>query len=423
MKRTIFSIIGLAIGTAAFGQTTYSLQQVIDSARRNNIALRNANRSIASAGEQRKEALTKYFPTVSGTGGWFDAQKPVISADLNVMGNPISLNYIKDGVVGGITAVQPVYAGGRIVNSNRLARVGEDASRLQKRLTENEVDRTSEGYYWQMATVEEKLKTVDMMEKLLADIHKDVAVAVEAGVSLRNDLLQVELRQNEVESQRLRLDNALQLSRMLLAQYCGLADTLFTISYNTEATPPLQLKQDHEQALPQTAEYQLLGKQVEAASLKKKLAVGQYLPSVGVGAGYNFNNVMEHGRQNTLVFATVSVPLSDWWGGSHAIRRKKIEYEQAVDNKRDQGQLLVIRMQNAWNSVVEAYKQLAIAQRSIEQASENLRLNRDFYSAGTTQMSDLLEAQTLYQQALDSRTEAFAQYQLRIVDYKQALGQ
>lgn len=423
MKRTIFSIIGLAIGTAAFGQTTYSLQQVIDSARRNNIALRNANRSIASAGEQRKEALTKYFPTVSGTGGWFDSQKPVISADLNVMGNPISLNYIKDGVVGGITAVQPVYAGGRIVNSNRLARVGEDASRLQKRLTENEVDRTSEGYYWQMATVEEKLKTVDMMEKLLADIHKDVAVAVEAGVSLRNDLLQVELRQNEVESQRLRLDNALQLSRMLLAQYCGLADTLFTISYNTEATPPLQLKQDHEQALPQTAEYQLLGKQVEAASLKKKLAVGQYLPSVGVGAGYNFNNVMEHGRQNTLVFATVSVPLSDWWGGSHAIRRKKIEYEQAVDNKRDQGQLLVIRMQNAWNSVVEAYKQLAIAQRSIEQASENLRLNRDFYSAGTTQMSDLLEAQTLYQQALDSRTEAFAQYQLRIVDYKQALGQ
>lgn len=423
MKRTIFSIIGLAIGTAAFGQTTYSLQQVIDSARRNNIALRNANRSIASAGEQRKEALTKYFPTVSGTGGWFDSQKPVISADLNVMGTPISLNYIKDGVVGGITAVQPVYAGGRIVNSNRLARVGEDASRLQKRLTENEVDRTSEGYYWQMATLEEKLKTVDMMEKLLADIHKDVAVAVEAGVSLRNDLLQVELRQNEVESQRLRLDNALQLSRMLLAQYCGLVDTLFTISYNTEATPPLQLKQDHELALPQTAEYQLLGKQVEAASLKKKLAVGQYLPSVGVGAGYNFNNVMEHGRQNTLVFATVSVPLSDWWGGSHAIRRKKIEYEQAVDNKRDQGQLLVIRMQNAWNSVVEAYKQLAIAQRSIEQASENLRLNRDFYSAGTTQMSDLLEAQTLYQQALDSRTEAFAQYQLRIVDYKQALGQ
>ncbi len=423
MKRTILSIISLAIGTAALGQTTYSLQQVIDSARHNNIAMRNANRSIASAGEQRKEALTKYFPTVSGTGGWFDAQKPVISADLNVMGNPISLNYVKDGVVGGITAVQPVYAGGRIVNSNRLARVNEDASRLQMQLTENEVDRTAEGYYWQMATVEEKLRTVAMMEKLLADIHKDVAVAVEAGVSLRNDLLQVELRQNEVESQQLRLDNALQLSRMLLAQYCGLADTLFAISYNTEATPPLELKQDHEQALPQTAEYQLLGKQVEAAKLKKKLAVGEYMPSVGVGAGYNFNNVMEHGRQNTLVFATVSVPLSDWWGGSHAIRRKKIEYEQAVDNKRDQGQLLVIRMQNAWNSVVEAYKQLAIAQRSIEQASENLRLNRDFYSAGTTQMSDLLEAQTLYQQALDSRTEAFAQYQLRIVDYKQALGQ
>lgn len=422
MKHMILTAIGLVVSSVAFGQTTYSLEQVKDSARRNNIAIRSGNRAITSAQEQRKEAFTKYFPTVSGTGGWFDAKKSVVSADLDVMGNPLSINLVKDGVVGGITAMQPVFAGGRIVNGNRLAKVGEETSRLQMRLLENQVDKTSEGYYWQMVTIEEKLKTIAAMQKLLADIHKDVSVSVEAGVAMRNDLLQVELRQNEVESQKLKLDNGMQLSRMLLAQYCGLQDTTFNLAYSSQATPPQSLKQNHEQALPLTAEYQLLGKQVEAARLEKKLAVGERLPSVGVGAGYNFNNLMDHGRTNAVVFATVSVPLTDWWGGSHAIKRKKISYDEAVDNKRDQAELLVIRMQSTWNNVEEAYKQQLIAERSIEQAKENLRLNRDFYSAGTTKMSDLLEAQMLYQQALDGRAEAFAAYQQRLLDYKQAVG-
>ena len=79
-------------------------------------------------------------------------------------------------------------------------------------------------------------------------------------------------------------------------------------------------------------------------------------------------------------------------------------------------------MQNAWNSVVESRLQLDIAQRSIEQVEENLRLNRDYYRAGTTKMSDLLEAQLLYQQSLDRRTDAYADYQNKLLEYRQATG-
>jgi len=186
---------------------------------------------------------------------------------------------------------------------------------------------------------------------------------------------------------------------------------------------PLPQKQDHSQALLGTAEYQLLGKQVEATSLQKKMTVGQNLPSVAVGAGYNYHNLLENDHTFGMVFATVSVPITDWWGGSHAIMRKKIEYQKAVDEQHDKAQLLQIRMQNAWNNVEEARQQLDIAKRSIEQAEENLRLNRNFYHAGTSKMSDLLEAQLLYQQSLDRRTDAYADYQNKLLEYRQATGQ
>jgi outer membrane protein TolC len=79
-------------------------------------------------------------------------------------------------------------------------------------------------------------------------------------------------------------------------------------------------------------------------------------------------------------------------------------------------------MQNGWNNVVESYQQLQIAKSSIEQAEENLRLNRDYYRAGTSRMTDLLEAQMLYQQSCDKYADAFADYHNKLLAYRQAVG-
>ena len=446
MKK-ILSIIALSCTITASAQT-YTLQQLKDSALQNNIAIRNAKRSIDAAQQQRKEAFTKYFPTVSGTGLWFNADKGMAKTELNLseqispelgmalaqslpaealaaLGNPISISMMKNGTIAGVTAVQPIFAGGQIINGNKLAKVGEDVSRLQLQLSENEVEKQTEQYYWQLISLQEKMKTIEAVEALLADIYKDVDVAVRAGVAMRNDLLQVQLRQNDVESQKVKLQNGIGIVRLLLAQYCGLNNEQFIVESTeiTDGSSQQVIKQNCDQALLGTAEYQLLNKQIEATKLQRKMEIGKNLPTIGVGAGYNYHNLLDNDHTFGMVFASVSVPISDWWGGSHAVKRKKIAQQQAEEQLVDNSQLLKIRMQNAWNNVEEARQQLQIAQRSIEQAKENLRLNRDYYKAGTSKMSDLLEAQLLYQQSLDRRTDAFADYQYKILEYRQATGQ
>ena len=445
MKK-ILSLILCSVCCGVTTAQTYTLEQLKDSALQNNIAIRSARHSVDAAQQQRREAFTKYFPNISGTGLWFNANKGMAETTLNLaenmppelgaslaqmlpaealaaLANPISISMMKNGTIAGVTAIQPVFAGGQIINGNKLAKVGEDVSRLQLQLSENEVEKTTEQYFWQIVSLQEKMKTVEAVEALLNDVAKDVDVAVRAGVAMRNDLLQVQLRQNDVASQKLKLQNGLSLVRLLLTQYCGLQDSTFTLHYSTEAASPVSLKQDHQQALASTAEYQLLGKQVEATSLQRKMEVGKNLPTVGVGAGYNYHNLLDNDHTFGMVFATVSVPISDWWGGSYAIKRKKIEQQKAEEQLADNAELLKIRMQKAWNDVEEAYQQILIAQRSIEQAEENLRLNRDFYRAGTSKMSDLLEAQLLYQQSCDKQTDAYADYQNKLLEYRQAVGQ
>ena len=67
-----------ALGTPlSWAQHSYTLEQIVDSARQNNIAMRSAAHDIDAAQQQRREAFTKYFPNVSATGAWFDASKPM----------------------------------------------------------------------------------------------------------------------------------------------------------------------------------------------------------------------------------------------------------------------------------------------------------------------------------------------------------
>lgn len=446
MKKTIAIIVCAVCCCATATAQTYTLEQLKDSALNNNIAIRSAKYNLDAAQQQRKEAFTKYFPNVSGTGLWFNADKGMAKMDIDPSGmlspelgatlaqmfppealaaltNPISVSMMKNGTIGSLMAVQPVFAGGQIINGNRLAKVGEDVSRLQLQLSENEVEKTTEQYFWQLVSLQEKMKTIDAVDTLLRDIHKDVDVAVRAGVALHNDLLQVQLRQNEVASQRLKLQNGINIVRLLLAQYCGLKSESWDVEYGMRTgNATVQVPAPLPTSLSTLPEYQLLDKQVEAATLQKKLAVGQNLPSVAVGAGYTYHNLMDNDRTFGMVFATVSVPISDWWSGSHAIKRRKIEQQRAQDQLTDNTELLKIRMQNAWNGVEESYQQLQIALRSIEQAEENLRLNRDYYRAGTSRMADLLEAQLLYQQACDKHTDAFADHQNKLLEYRQAVG-
>ncbi len=449
MKKIFAIIICLVCCSIVAAQPKYTLEQILDSALHNNIAIRNAQLGIEAAQQQRKEAFTKYFPSVSAAGVWFNATKDMAKMTVNpgemlspqavqdlaevlpasalaALATPTSITMLRKGVIGTVSAIQPVFAGGQIVNGNRLAKVGEDVSKIQLELSENEVEKTAEQYFWQLASVQEKLKTILAAEQLLGNIHNDVDVAVRAGVAMPNDMLQVQLRENEIASQKLKIENAITLVRMLLGQYCGLThDTAFEIVVPDMNQPenilPTSIEEGQEVKL--LPEYQLLDKQVEAAKLQRKLAVGQNLPSVGVGVGYNYHNLLDNDRSFGLVFATVNIPISDWWGGSHAIKRKKIEVQKAEEQLEDNTQLLQIRMQNAWNGVQESYQQLLLAQRSIEQAQENLRLNRNYYNAGTSKMSDLLQAQLLFQQAQDKRTDAFSDYHNKLLEYKHSIGQ
>lgn len=119
--------VGLALPLQA-QEKVYTVEQCRTMALEHNVKIKNAQNNIAGSEETSKEAYTKYFPTVSASATGFAADRGIAKM---VLAPGMEMAMLKNGVMTGITAVQPVYAGGQIKNGNKLAKVGIDVSRLQ----------------------------------------------------------------------------------------------------------------------------------------------------------------------------------------------------------------------------------------------------------------------------------------------------
>ncbi len=432
MRRLKFILCFFAAmgSVAAAQQKTYTIDDFRSLALQRNIGVKSAELQVESAKETQKQAFTRYFPTVSATGMGVLTSEGVLG--MSAFNGMLATSFVDKGITVGVTAIQPLFAGGQIVNGNKLAKVGMEVNSTRLTQTQEQVVLSVEQYYWQYVALKEKIKTLDMVERQVDTICRDVQTAVNAGVVLRNDLLQAELKKNSIASDRLKVEDGLRITKMLLAQSIEMPTDSFEIATAdlSELLPPDDIRTDHSSALANTVEYQLLDKNVEAGKLQKRMELGKYLPTVGVGVGYMYYhvpdnhivNIIDESRGYGLAFLSVNIPISGWWGGSHALRQKKAQVKIAEYEKQSNSELLVIKMEQLWNELNQAYKQVQIAKESVEKATENARLNSNYYRSGTVAMSDLLNAQTLLQQSLDQYTTDATTYMLKRTQYLQATG-
>lgn len=430
--KTIICIAALGAGSGicraaepseAVNDTVCSLDECKRMAVANNADIRVADNNLRAAIETRREAFTKYFPQVSAGGSWFKTHNDVVQ--YNVL-DLFTLGIINKGKAAGIWALQPVFAGGRIVNGNKLAKVGEEAARIRKEQSANQVQLQTEALYWQLVTLKAQKHTVESAITMLDTLSRQVGAAVDAGVATRNDLLKVQLKRNGYRADLVDLDNGIELMKMLLAQQVGLGtearvDVRAQVPDSVPAYPEALFIRTSE-ALDLTADHRLLVKNVEAKDLEKRMEVGNYLPQVGVGAGWFYHDVFNQDHNFGGVMVTVSVPLSGWWGGSHAIKRKKLELANARTELSNLGQKLEIEMSDKWDNLTAAHRKMALASEAIAQSKENLRLNQAYYDAGMSTITDLLDAQTLYRQAQDDYTGAYGVFKLSEAQYLNATG-
>lgn len=447
MKKIIIIAATLFLITEGYSQTTLSLQESKELAIKNNVHIKNSALEMETAQEVKKNAFTNYFPKVSATAFAMRAMDPIIKfnmpgGNLPVYdGNPanlatatefayfpgLNLQLLDRATVGLLNITQPIFVGGKIINGNKLAQLGVDVKEKQQQLSQQETLLKTEQQYWQIVVLQEKEKTIAQYEALLNDVSKQINDAYKSGLIIKNDVLKVQIKQSELRTNKSKLQSGKQLAIRQFCQTIGIVyDSALVLHEDLQNIQlPNTYYTDIETALPNRAEYQLLQQSVKAEQLQTKMKRGDYMPQLAVGAaGYSFNSYYEgtNTTTNGLVYGTVSIPISDWWGGSHAIKEHKIKEQIAENTFNDTKGLLKLQMEKAWTDVNEFYRQIMMMEETVKQTDENLKVMQTSYNSGIINLSDLLEAQALQTETADKLIEAKTQYQLAISIYLQVTG-
>lgn len=401
-----------------FAQDILTLEESIQLALKNNYSIKNSKLEYKTAQQTKKSAFTNYFPSISATGIKFDAEEPLFQIQTD-------MGFLEKGTVGYINAVQPIFAGGRIINGNKLASLGVEASDFKDRLTKDEIILKTKENYWQIISLEEKSRTIEKFEEMLNRLLEQVEDAYNSGIVLKNDVLKVKLRRNEILLNKSKLNNGTTIAKMAFCQHLGIGFDS-TIRYENELTVdkyPQTLWVENSQVLKIRNEYKLLELSVRAEKLRTRIKRGEYLPEAGIGVSYQYLKFDEsEDRSFGMIYGTISIPISGWWGGSHELRIRKLNEKIAENNLKDKSELLLLQMEKSWQDLTDAYTQYLLSEDSKEQARENMKVNEDSYKHGLITVSDLLEAQALLQQSEDQSTDAKTNYLLKKAQYLQVTG-
>ena len=414
LKRILTAAICCVVSIGVYSQEADSLltvEKCVSMALSNNRKALTAKNEVESAINLKKEAFTKYFPEISAAGIAFWANHDILQYNLLDI---IELGIIKNGKVAGVQALQPIFTGGLIVNANKLAAVGEEVAKIRSEQTDNELRLNTETFFWKLNTLESSLTVLESAISFLDSLENQVKVAVDAGLVTRNDLLKVQLKRNGYMAERVDLENGIQLVKMLLGQYIGVG-TSGNIEIRAEVPSelppyPAELYTPAERALPLTSDYRLLQKNVEAKKLEKRMEIGSNLPSVALGAGWYYHDLLDQNHNFGAIELGVNIPLTGWWSGAYSIKRRDLAIKSAQNELEDFSEQLQIEMQDKWNNLTAAHRKMEIEKLGISQSEENLYLNKMYYEAGMSTITDLMDAETGRKEAGDRYVAAYGTF-------------
>lgn len=457
MKK-ILAIWMLILGCWCTQAQTITLDSCRAMALRHQASLRKAQLEVDAAKETKKAAFTKYFPSISATAGYFQSKEYLIDLSTNDMnnsgaqldvngtinGNPINiggsivdeiagnlnldinatLKMLDHGMFANLILTQPIFAGGRIYNGNKLAKLGISVAELQLQMTKDEVIMNVDERYWLLLTLKSKQEALAQALTMIDTLQRDAEAAHDAGVLGKNDLLKVKLHRNQLTATQLQVNNGIELATQALQQYIGYDgawDDIADLDLIERAPLPPTMEQ---LSATHRTETQLLNMKQQATVLQTRMTIGEALPQIAVGATYGANNLLTPGfNHNGMVFATMNVPLSAWWETAHQAKVQSIKQKQAEIETEDLTQMMQLQQQQAYNELTEALLLLKNQHQAVADAEENLQESRNYYQAGLATVSDYLEAQTLLQQTKMELATQRMNYHLKKLRWQQLINQ
>ena len=424
-----------------------TLEQCRTLALQNNKDLESASRQASVAEYTFKSYRANFYPNIyaQGVAGYSNADGTLTIAGGNLpvlAPNPATGTLVPNGsyayfpgldlkyktemfYLAGISLEQPLYMGGKVRSAYKLARIGKEVAGMNRSLTATEVIVKTEEAYVLLVKAQQMKEVAVKYNAVLKELMENVESAYKHGLKPQNDVLKVTVKLNESELAIRKAENAMRLAMMNLCHYIGkpltskitVSDQLPNVEEDITVTD-----------ITERLEYSMLNKQVEAAAQQVKLARSEMLPQLGIKGMYNYMNALKVNDSKLFdgfsgaAMLSLKVPIIHFGSQHNKVKAAKEQLAKAEAEKNSKDELMLLELTKAINELDEAQLERDIADRSLLQAEENMKLSKSQYNNGLETLSDYLEAQALWQSAYATKVDAYFQFYLKNLSYMKAAG-
>lgn len=495
MRRTKFTILMVLLGLSslcAYSQSTLTLEDCRSLAIQNNKQLSIARLGQDVAADKRSSARTKYLPRVDAMAGYelFSKEISILSEDsktaLNNLGTTVSgklgaslgqtlTAMAQDGTIspemamklgqhlgglssslgqmgnelgqtlrqalrtnnrnmmaGSVLVSQPLYMGGSITAMNRMADINVDLASNAYDLALQNTLYEIEAAYWLVVSLRQKQKLSESFLSLVQKLDSDVKKLIAEGLATQADGLKVEVRVNEAEMTKLKVDDNLTLSKMLLCQLCGLPmGQSITLADEGKELDQLALPYvDPTTGAENRAELRMLQNAIDLSEQGSKLITAAfYRPQVALTGGYLISNPsvyngFEHKFSGVWnIGVLVRMPLWSWNEGRYKLHAAKATTTIAEMERSELMEKINLQVEQNRFKTSESQRRLALARKHVASADENLRCANVGFKEGVMSLTDVTAAQAAWESAHTQEIDALIEIQLSHVGLKKALGQ
>ena len=327
---------------------------------------------------------------------------------------------------------QPIYMGGAITAANRMAEINQElAANEEQGMVQNTL-KSIDDIYWTVVSLKQKQKLANSYRDLVQKLDDDVHKMISEGVATRATGLKVDVSVNEADMQVTQVEDGVALAKMLLCQLCGLpVDTDIVLADEGKEVLPMtaDVEDDgNEAAYANRNELKMLENAVQMSEQATKLVRAAFLPQVALTGGYMLSNPnLYNGFERKFagvwnVGVLLRVPVWNWFEGQYKVRASRAATTIAAMELDDAREKIGLQLEQCRFKMKEAQKRLAMATKNLSSADENLRCANVGFREGVIEATDVMAAQTAWQQAQTQKIDAEVEVKLAQVALKQAMG-
>ena len=404
MRKGIFSLLFCTfvfLSLPVLAQQSTLLEKYRTMALDYNHDLKAAEKNIAASMEVEKSARADLKPKLSGAASFQYTGNPMeLTLDIPSIGLSKTVEGKNLNYGGSLSILQPVYTGGRVLESIRMAQHQQALAGNQAKALNDAVCYQTDIQYWSAVARQEIVDVAEDFRNSIAALVKTIKERVEVGLVDPQDLLMAEVKLNEAEYQLLQAQSNFETGRMALNSMIGVR-----LEQPTELDAQIPIVVVSDSLWLSTGmgrpEIQMAYDKIRIAESTKKLNDSQFKPQFYVGVegsysspGYNFQKDLD---PNYAVYAKVSVPIFEWGKRRSEKRVSSFRIGMAEDNLNKVVDRVELEVSVARKALSQAIERVRLSESSLAKAEENEAKAVERYNEGKVSVVEVIDAQTYRQ--------------------------